>query len=39
MNDLVLSILLKLFALFAFIYLLTKFAGFFIDSFIDQEGE
>lgn len=39
MNDLVLSILLKLFTLFAFIYLLAKFAGFLLDSSIYQEGE
>lgn len=39
MNDLVLSVLLKLFAFLAFVYLLAKFAGFLLDSSINQEGE
>lgn len=39
MNDLVIGILLRLFALFAFIYLLAKFAGFLLDSSIDQQEE
>ncbi len=39
MNDLVLNVLLKLFAFFAFVYLLTKLAGFLLDFSTHKEGE